>query len=1284
MKAIILLLFFFLTYQKEVKKDTICYDRVNISSEYDYYINTPDYFTQNKISLYYYIGTELDILPCDIFYCFRGIKDSCKNISIYHEEKKGNFNAFFFKVEKQYGEEINVDFNITNVKDENSFIIGTIYEEFNKYIVRLDNILEPKTIQIYKNKPLYILFNAQYGRYFSFKMTVPSYKVFKKVFSFCYGSYKDVNELYILDEHTFGKESNIIYDNETYELYPSENPIQHINKEFKSAYMIYESLIDDNITIQFMNVTNLPYVHSTNFPDKIGALLFTNFMYEKLVYVFDCANYYLDLFYFTINSKTGQFKYYYSNGFDNKDDTSYSIELKNATCKTVNYYDYCEMNRTSLDQKLFYFMIQGQKTLYNYVNFRSTFFDESNYTIHEPYLSYDFQIDKEHPNFPMLIGNFPYNEKFYFELEINFPDNNTSNDNNINKIDIYVKVENKNVNSYKEFPLENKEINLINKFFTQTKSYFIYEAINKIFHSGVKSLFFFINPKIRYPNCLVKYRTLKQKPVIYETNKISLNEEKIFNNTYDIFFLSMDLSKERWESNDNLYIIFEGKKDAFISNTVNYRYGSKNDDISLYANYSLCNSEIKENEENKTIKCLISKKSNMPLNFVLYLNKNFEIKVRSEIVYIGNFVDILSCVSNKKYIISNNATSDNNYYIFTSSNNDFNLDGLSYNAIDSLEDFSESIPINKSKTVKSFIDKRIYVNIINEENKKFIGFKTEKITIPFKIIRTKIDESNTYFIDHSYKYKLNLTKNETLLFVTNFGPKYGNINLTIKSNISLKYFNNITYFSNLAEFQSFSSIKTMDKFDENVYRLFYGENKTIIYKTINIYNKDNNIYGMQIEPEIDGEIELEILNNFNEINQIVLTDDIPYNLRNGINLIDTHLNRYVEYFYILKYWNYVPLDNIEIYESYQNDFYSKKIEIFNYSSSDIKKDENYTYQFLNFKYRPYLIVFYNNYSAITLRQSRRKENDIVKYYDFNEKKIEIINTTKIVLISGIEINDIYRDNYYFKYTLDSKHYDDLHTKWYLDDEQDLDNIVDFFERGESNIKPARYIKYNDKIDIYLETYNLRSSGNKSAVFMFEYYPYSNISLSIDLSLSNKLLYDTINLVEKQNKTYEINNTLFFIDLTMDEFNENNNSYILFEIKGNTSAFNSTQIYIKINSYDQIENFYDYNCNKTNKNNEITLTCNYTKSYEKNVLFMLILNEGNYINIRNIVPEKKENPDDGNEEISALNYFYYIGIPAIIIIMVIVIMIIIIKVRRKDKNIDESMQNLTGELSELKD
>jgi len=280
--------------------------------------------------------------------------DNYKNVSIYHEEKKGNFSTYFFKIEKAYEDGITIDFNVTNVKGENTFLIGTIYEEFNSYIVRLENIKEAKEIQIYKNKPLYILFGTEDIYQYSFKISLSSDYIFKNIFYICYGSYKSLNELFILDEDTFIHQSHIIYDNQTYELYPDYNPISNIdNKKFKSLFMIFESLVDDNITIQFMNVTNLPYVHSTNFPDKIGALLFTNFMYEKLVYVFDCANYYLDLFYFTINSKTGQFKYYYSNGFDNKDDTSYSIELKNATCKTVNYYDYCEMNRTSLDQKLF-------------------------------------------------------------------------------------------------------------------------------------------------------------------------------------------------------------------------------------------------------------------------------------------------------------------------------------------------------------------------------------------------------------------------------------------------------------------------------------------------------------------------------------------------------------------------------------------------------------------------------------------------------------------------------------------------------------------------------------------------------------------------------------------------------------------------------------------------------------------------------------------------------------------------------------------------------------------
>ena len=47
-------------------------------------------------------------------------------------------------------------------------------------------------------------------------------------------------------------------------------------------------------------------------------------------------------------------------------------------------------------------------------------------------------------------------------------------------------------------------------------------------------------------------------------------------------------------------------------------------------------------------------------------------------------------------IISNDANSDGNYYIFISSNNSFNLDHINYNVFDSFDDFSESFPINNS------------------------------------------------------------------------------------------------------------------------------------------------------------------------------------------------------------------------------------------------------------------------------------------------------------------------------------------------------------------------------------------------------------------------------------------------------------------------------------------------------------------------------------------------------------------------------------------------------------
>ena len=84
--------------------------------------------------------------------------------------------------------------------------------------------------------------------------------------------------------------------------------------------------------------------------------------------------------------------------------------------------------------------------LYNYMDVRTTFFDESNYTIQEPYSSYEYQLnDNPNHNLPVVIGDFEYNEKFYFELEIDFPENDANNndkENNRNNINTVIKEKN--------------------------------------------------------------------------------------------------------------------------------------------------------------------------------------------------------------------------------------------------------------------------------------------------------------------------------------------------------------------------------------------------------------------------------------------------------------------------------------------------------------------------------------------------------------------------------------------------------------------------------------------------------------------------------------------------------------------------------------------------------------------------------------------------------------------------------------------------------------------------
>ena len=1220
MSAIILFLFV-LTIQKEVKENVELKDLgiLTLSPSYDYHIYAPEY--SNSKTIYFIIETELNTLPFDIYYTVRGTTEK-KNITIYHQEQKGKLNALFFKYEKGYTSTLTLDFYISNIISQYAILVRSQYEESNSNFIRLDNPEKENKIQVYKNKPLIILFkSANYKQRESFQMTISSFNAFTfhyKIFA----SNTDIDYAYLLGrDYTLSWDSYTLYDNNTYEMYQIAGSIGIGG--YKSEFIIFNPLIDDNITFQIRNVSYLPYINIS--PDSIGKFYGENIQHKMIVYSFNISKYYQDLFYFTIKRSDGyDLNYFYANGGDvYKSDVSFPMELKKVTITSKSIYDYCQMNRTNPDQQIFYFIVKNTGIHErNLVDVRSTFFDESNYTIHEPYSSYEYIINNnKKPNLPMVIGDFEYNDKFYFELEITFLDNNPEN--NIKKLDIYAKIFNQKAENYYEFRLENKDISLIKQFSTEYKVYYLYQTSDS-FTTGVKSLFFFVNHKGKYPNCVIKYATLKEKPVIYEKNLIYLNQETSFYNTYNIFFLSLNLTGNSFITNDNIYINFESKKEAFNISKIYYRFDTSKANYDIDGNYSVCDYKIKRDEDKINISCIIPNQLAKTMNFILHLNNNYEINVNTEIIYRGNFTDSLSCVQDKKYIISNDAIDGDNYYVFISSNKDFNLNNISYNNIRSLDDFEESFPIEDYKEVKGFSDKRFYINIKNKNNKPFIGFKTEKIIIPFKIFKTKFDESNVKFINYPEKIRFNLTKDNPFIFVLNFGSTRGNLHFKLSTNIKIDYFNNITFFINTNQFQTFTEMTPhMYIFNDQVERVFYGEKRTIIYKQNPIYY---NLYGLMINHTIEGEFEFEV-SNTTDIYSLIVRDSIPYELKRGTHLIFSYLNKYKEYIFILKHYNSsINSKNVEIYRTDSNDFYSKKTLIYSVPF-EYNNDNNNTYFYFNFSDRPYLFIYTDSYSKLTLRQTNKKENDIIKYYNLDESTIEIKDNNKIILIGGIEIDNINNGNYYFKYTLDSQYYNKLNTICYIDDEENIDNIVDFYERDKNNIRPIRYIKYEDKIDIYLETYNLQSSGQKSAVFIFDYYD-NYYTLFIDLKALKQSLYTYHNVNRLQNTVFDIFSEVFFIDINISDFEDDNNEFIFFEISGPLSAFNSTQIYINDINDTQSEIFNEfYYCNKNYDENELIISCNYEKSNKDSIRFMLFLNEGNKITIKNIIPDKIIIPSD---------------------------------------------------------
>ena len=639
-----------LTVSKDINENLSFYrnNMLNLSSLYDYKIKftiEKDNYYPSFSYFYFFIATELNIFPFDITYSFRGANITSKNISIYHEEIKGKFNCYFFKLEKPKDDIEFIDFNISNIKGEYALLVNSVFEELNSNIVKIKNSSEPQSIEIHKDKPIFILFDIQIFKYPSFQITVPSFGVFKKNL-YQGGSIEEVNEISILDRLAYLDENTyIVYDNKTYELNADNLMYRFWMRNKKSSYIILQPLVDTNIIFHLENATNVLTMDEKeyNIPNKF----YINFMSKQYGVKINFKNYYQNLFYFTI-SQQDSYKYYYAYKINNQTDTPHPIELKNAKCKRKKSYYYCEANRTYEDQNSFYFIGEGNTDGHNDLFFSSTFFDEYNYNLLNIHTSYEFNLNKTNPNFPAVIGNFDPFESLNIEIEIEFPENEIDEDNNIKYVDITVQVNHLSNNDYFEFSFENSAVNLVQYFSTINKYYYLYSQVN--FFSGDKSLFFFIYNRGKNPNCNVKFTTLNKS-----LNKLfnDFNESrKNFLNKYDLFFLSLNLTSVSFSTNDNINITFKANKTAFKENKVYYCYSSsKNFNYNINGDYSLCKTQIKNDNENNTIiTCLISKTLNNPLHFILYLNKNYDINVKTEIVNIAHFNDTFSCNEGKNIL----------------------------------------------------------------------------------------------------------------------------------------------------------------------------------------------------------------------------------------------------------------------------------------------------------------------------------------------------------------------------------------------------------------------------------------------------------------------------------------------------------------------------------------------------------------------------------------------------------------------------------------------------------
>lgn len=550
------------------------------------------------------------------------------------------------------------------------------------------------------------------------------------------------------------------------------------------------------------------------------------------------------------------------------------------------------------------------------------------------------------------------------------------------------------------------------------------------------------------------------------------------------------------------------------------------------------------------------------------------------------------------------------------------------------------------------------------------------------IIITDLDESKRIELNIKDNITYNF-ENSPLLLLFNM-KEYNNayFKFNSKFNILENYEIKYTHFLRSVDlFTSFQEKKFNVLKREQCFSIKNDENNYTIYFNF-IHDNCCTSYAFIINPLIKGELTIEsqyypyIQNvNINDFNETVVVN----NVRNQL---------------ALRIINAKPLTGnymfFVIYHKYNNQFLSQKIN-FLYSLSN----ENYNFNHKNLnlnnlecKYKElenlnniyYCQIYLNNYNSSQLLLFFLGDGGIyTRLGHFYEWVIPLnlyskyTNLLKEKQHYSIGIGDLIENQiYYFKIIVHS--FNEVNFNAFLSKEV-INNLNEI--KNPINIKFDSFSYGINYEQFYY--FNLNNSGN-SSLLLFDILCQKDTNITIENTKSNENSSEFYYLEQYETKNISNKVKNLFLTFNVTNFKKGENIYMIFE--GSQSTFFSNNIFYTMNlNSDKINYITSEKCINQEKDNKFLIFCNYTKTEENLIKFILLLNPNNYIQIQNSINYEYKESNSSKILIIILT----IVIILIIVIISIVIFIIIKKKRINNSNIKQETNNkelVQKELNEI--